>query len=171
MIGLNSPSDVINLPAHEKMAWEHKYKGQFECIFPAEDANRYLPCFPVPRYAEIAALPHVLSGAISPDINSLALTPEEENEFIFEDSLAVFSQTSNNHNSDNSNNFLLPNDVASWIWLKNSEGLSPTDIAHSLAEVQEQPHMLEHLPNPLKKNLMNWLISGTHRLDYPRPLY
>jgi len=112
MIGLNSPDDIINLAVHEKMAWEHKYKGQFECIFP------------------------------------------------------VFSQANNNHNSNNSGNFLLPNDVASWIWLKNSEGLSPTDIAHSLADAQEKPANLsdglfqEQQLKQIWDTLSEWSYAG-----------
>ena len=125
MLGLND-LDQETLSIHEKVQREMQRAKGFECIFPSEDANHYLNCFPVPRYADIASLPKNFNI----DYEQLALQSPSNTEAIFEDSLALLT-----HNTLNkSSGFITPNEIATWIWIQISSGQKPEEIAAELTE-------------------------------------
>jgi tubulin polyglutamylase TTLL5 len=130
ILGLNT-NQQQPLSTLEKASMEKTNTGNFECLFPSEKANEYLNCFPVPRYADIASL--------EPDteINTdkLVLQPKEENEYLFDDSLAIYTESKDKSKGT----FFTPNETALWIWLKNTEGHSPLEIIDELKTVIQKP--------------------------------
>ena len=130
-LGLNdSDSDreaFLALSPAQKAATERARSGSFECLFPTEHANDYLHCFPVPRYLDIATVPEDCDI----DFSRINTTVNENSEHLFDDSLAIFSQ--------NQQQLMLPNDIASWIWLQNAEGQSVAQMVDNLKQATPCP--------------------------------
>jgi len=127
ILGLNETEAPINLNEQQKAAYELERAGGFQCVFPTENANDYLNCFPVPRYADVASLPE----GTDVDYSKIPLKAQEGVEAVFEDSLALLYGI----NSKDEQQFIFPNELATLIWLQNSEGSSPQEIADELSEV------------------------------------
>ncbi|MGH1486826.1 MAG: hypothetical protein ACRBCI_11440 [Cellvibrionaceae bacterium] len=130
LLGLNEPSHQKR-SLKEQTIYEQQHSGNFECLFPAKTANQYLHCFPIPRYHDISCLP----DNTPVDISALNLQPNQNSEYLFEDSLAIYTQQQDGE----AGHFILPNDTALWIWLKNAEGSSPNKIAEELEQVITKP--------------------------------
>ena len=124
ILGLNETNSEHHLNAQQKAAAERQRAGGFQCVFPSEQANDYLHCFPLPRYQDIASLPDV----VKVDYSKLPLHSKPGVEAVFPDSLALLS--SGNHQQ--AAHYIYPNELATWIWLQNSAGLLPEDIAQQL---------------------------------------
>lgn len=129
MMGLNDTSPKENLSYEEIAVKEQQRAGDFSCIFPTEKANDYFNCFPVPRYADIASLPrntHI-------DIDKIQLGADDDSEITFEDSLLLLSPRTEKITQKNDTEFIAPNEIATWIWLKNAERNSPQEIINELS--------------------------------------
>ena len=125
MLGLND-RDTESLSIEEKAHRELSRANGFQCIFPSEQANQYLNYFPVPRYADIASLPK----QVTVDYTKLHLKSAEGIEAIFDDSLALLT-----HNPITQlSSYITPNELATWIWLQNSAGYLPEQIAQELTD-------------------------------------
>jgi tubulin polyglutamylase TTLL5 len=128
LLGLNNPtSDTLS--SHEKAQQEQQQCGNFECLFPTVQANHYFPLFPVPRYSDIAHAPTAI------DSQHLQLTPHEHSDYAFSDSVTIFSSDQHTQHTD----CISPNDIATWIWLKNSEGALPEAIIEELSQTLPRP--------------------------------
>ena len=124
MLGLND-HDQDTLSKSQKAQRELERANGFKCLFPAQTANDYLNCFPVPRFADIASLPR----AVQIDYNKLSLSGNDRVEAVFDESLALLAHDP----VKNTERYIVPNEVATWIWIKNSDGAKPDDIAQELA--------------------------------------
>ena len=125
MLGLNDP-DLDKLSSEERVAREMARAKGFKCLFPNVDANTYLPYFPVPRFADIQSLPK----GVSVDFTKIHTTALEGAEAVFDDSLALLA----NNAIEKKSSFITPNELASWIWIQNSVGNTPDEIAAELEE-------------------------------------
>ncbi len=125
MLGLND-KDSEHLSPEAKAHRELSRSNGFQCIFPTEHANQYLRYFPIPRHAEIASIP----DHVSVDYEQLHLKNAPGTEAIFDDSLALLA-----HNPvTKMSSYITPNELATWIWLQNSAGKLPEQIAQELTE-------------------------------------
>ena len=124
MLGLNDLDKSNDLNEQQKAAYELERAGGFQCVFPTEKANDYFNCFPVPRYADIASLP----AGTEIDHSKIPLQAPEGIEAIFADSLALLY----GRGSGDKQHFIFPNELATLIWLQNSSGMTPQQIAAEL---------------------------------------
>ena len=124
ILGLNDLDKSDNLDEQQKAAYEQERAGGFQCVFPTENANHYLHCFPVPRYADVASLP----DGTKVDQTKIPLQTQEGLEAVFSDSLALLY----GKNTKDGQHFIFPNEIATMIWLQNSAGYSPDEIAAEL---------------------------------------
>ena len=125
MLGLND-LDQHTLSNKQKAQREMERAKGFTCIFPSAEANRYLNCFPVPRFADINSLP----DDFAINYQQLALQSRTDTEAVFEDSLALLA-----HNPLlKTSTFISPNEMATWIWIQTSNGKNPEEIAQELTE-------------------------------------
>jgi len=108
---------------------ENKNRGGFIPLLTQDNANQYLPCFPIPRASDVLAL-----GDTAINYKLINTQVNESKEVVFDDSLAI--QTTD---AKGQVNFLSPNELATWIWIKNSEGLTPPQIAQVLIESMPIP--------------------------------
>lgn len=127
LLGLNNPPSYTPLSAEEKALQEYQQKGEFELLFPAADAQTFFPSFPIPRYADIVEAQRISDVVL--DESNLALTPQEQSDFAFEDSVALLAQ-----DKQGNAECLMPNEMASWIWLNNAQGLAPSDIVQQIMQ-------------------------------------
>lgn len=134
MLGLNDLDTKNSLTEQQNALYEREHLGGFQCVFPTEDANEYLNCFPVPRYADISCLPE----SVNVDYSKIPLQVKEGVEAVFADSLALLCESKNNGLSKGDRQFIVPNELATLIWLNNSEGMLPDEIANDLDEVDSQ---------------------------------
>ena len=125
MLGLND-KDLSELNSSERVAREMSRAKGFDCLFPTLDANAYLPYFPIPRFADIQSLPEGINVDFA-HIHSKAL---ESSEATFDDSLALLASNA----IEKKSSFITPNELASWIWIQNSAGNTPDEIALELTE-------------------------------------
>ncbi|MGH1439697.1 MAG: hypothetical protein ACRBBR_06275 [Cellvibrionaceae bacterium] len=133
MLGLNNKD---KLTACATAAQEKNKQGNFEQLFPGTEPNNYLSCFPVPRGKDIEAL----GKTEVIDYSKINLQANSDNEFLFSDSLALSSKLAlNDIDNDGNNIFFEPDDIATWIWIKNSEGLLPYEIANELQALSPLP--------------------------------
>jgi tubulin polyglutamylase TTLL5 len=128
LLGLNNPSSV-KLTHSEKARQEQQQCGNFERLFPTDKANHYFPLFPIPRHADISHAPIAINS------QQLQLTPHQSSDYAFSDSVTIFS--SDNHAQNT--HCISPNDIAAWIWLKNSEGALPEAIIDELSQTLPCP--------------------------------
>jgi len=140
ILGLNELDANVGKNEQQKAAYERERAGGFQCVFPTENANDYFNCFPVPRYADIVSLPH----GTEIDQTKIPLKAQEGIEAVFPDSLALLY----GKNSKSEQQFIFPNELATLIWLQNSMGLNPEEIAKELAafygpNVSEQKRLAE----------------------------
>ena len=126
MMQLNAPVPDYSPEAKAKI--EYQNRGGFIPLITQDNANDYLSCFPVPRASDIFVL-----GELPIDYKKIPTQIHVANEVIFDDSLAI--QVKNN----DSIQFLTPNELATWVWLKNNEGLTPPEIAAALCETMPIP--------------------------------
>lgn len=161
--------NILNLNTKEQLQQpssakqEQRNRGNFEQLFPGENPNKYLSCFPIPRASDIFSLPKGI------DINHQKINRQAngDNEFLFSDSIALLSYTTSNSKNENINpHFFKPDDIATWIWIKNSEGLSPTEIAQALVEnapcptnVNPQTY-IDELLTTIWNTLSDWSQAG-----------
>ena len=122
---------IIGLNKRKDAPQETPACGDFECLFPTIHANHYLKCFPVPRYQDILSVPN----EVTIDLKQIHLRPRQGSEHVFSDSLALCTQKT----ATSPNEFLLPNEIALWIWIKNAEGLVPNAIAEELQNLVPKP--------------------------------
>ena len=122
MMQLNTPEPDYS--AGSKAIIEQKNCGGFVQLFPGQEPNRYLQCFPVPRAKDVFSL-----GDNEIDCRLLNMQANENSEVVLDDSLAITTINRRGRVS-----FLSPNELATWIWLKNNEGLTPAQIAAELSE-------------------------------------
>ena len=135
MLGLND-HDQDTLTDEQKAQRELDRANGFTCLFPTQTANDYLNCFPVPRFADINSLP----SEVQIDYNALSLTSKDGIEAMFDDSLALLAHDP----LKQIERYIVPNEVATWIWIQNSEGSKPDEIAQELAtNFAEQGSSLE----------------------------
>lgn len=139
IMGLNHTPQPLN--AEDKFLHEQNHHGNFECLFPVHNANDYFSLFPVPRYADINSCLQ-LDEKNTIDSSRLQLKPKNNSEQSFSDSLAIFANTHKHKASE----CILPNDIATWIWLKNSEGEAPELIINELCNTLPCP---DDMPNEL----------------------
>lgn len=131
LIGLNDPNPTILAPL-EKAQQEDQHKGLFERLFPDPTSPENIGLFPVPRYADIVA-----SGLHEQTRNMVpTLTRNDAHNYTFSDSVALFSLTTNKAVEQ----CLAPNDIATWIWLQHSEGLTPDKIIEELQQTLPYPN-------------------------------
>ena len=123
MLGLND-RDQESLSAQERADREMQRAKGFDCVFPSKEANRYLNCFPIPRFADIDSLPE----GFNIDYDQLALQSRAGTEAVFDDSLALLAHNTLNKSSA----FITPNEIATWIWIQISSGKKPEEIAAEL---------------------------------------
>ena len=128
MLGLNESNRPTNLSEQEKAAFELEHAGGFNCVFPTENANDYLNCFPIPRYADVKNLP----SGVEVDFSKLATQAPEGVEAIFPESLALLYGANSEEQQ-----FIFPNELATMIWLQNSSGLNPNEIANELSDISD----------------------------------
>ncbi len=128
LVGLNN-IDNPHLSWQEKQRQEQQQAGNFECLFPNDNANEYLPTFPIPRYKDIKAAEH----STSVNTHLLSLEPQTNYEHTFSDSVAIFGSKRARKNHANHIQPIAPNEMASWIWLKNASGDTPDTIIQELA--------------------------------------
>ncbi|MEO0444369.1 MAG: hypothetical protein AAFZ92_11650, partial [Pseudomonadota bacterium] len=125
ILGLNHREGLGQLSAKARQEWELSHSGAFDCLFPAASAGHYLHCFPIPRFHDLATLPN----GIDCQIDLLPRRAVHEG-ITFSDSLALIPGSGKH--------LLVPNELASWIWLHNAEGHSPEAIVQQLAETLPQ---------------------------------
>ena len=142
IMGLNHSEPITTLTSQERLQWEMDNQGQFECLFPAENINDIINCFPVPRYQDVSTLP----ANIGFTEKAIAINNNAVCEHTFEDSLAIIPS------KDNAT-LIAPNDIASWIWLKNSEGITPTEIAEEILKIAPCPD--ESTPAEFRQKLLS----------------
>ena len=127
MLQLNETEQDYSYDA--KATIEDKNRGGFIPLLTQENANEYLNCFPIPRAKDVFALN---DSAI--DYEQIGTQANADTEIIFDDSLAIVA-----NDLEGDLHFLSPNELATWIWLKNSEGLTPPQIATALSEGMPLP--------------------------------
>ncbi len=130
MLGLNDKDHHL-LTQTEKAQRELERAKGFKCLFPSENANEYLNCFPIPRFADVNSLPN----GFKIDYEKLYLQSQTGTEAVFDDSLALLAHDSTNQTSA----YITPNELATWIWLQNSAGKKPEEIAQELSETFGPP--------------------------------
>jgi len=140
MLQLNEPEQDYSYDA--KATIESNKRGGFIPLLTQENANEYLNCFPVPRAKDVFALD---TNAI--DYSLINTQANDDVEVIFDDSLAIVA-----NDLEGDLHFLSPNQLATWIWLKNSEGLTPPQIAAALSEGMPLPEGLSS--DNFKQNLL-----------------
>lgn len=156
MLQLNTKDDLKSKT--EGASEETQHQGDFEQLFPGDKPDHYLSCFPVPRYSDIKSIPDDMPI----DYTKINLSPRNDNEYLFSDSLALLSNIKQNDEP----HFFQPDDIATWIWIKNSEGLSPQVIAQELKENTPTPvgNSEEDYYNQLLKQvwdtLADWAQAG-----------
>jgi tubulin polyglutamylase TTLL5 len=163
IMGLNHSEPITTLTSQERLQWEMENPGQFECLFPAENINDIVSCFPVPRYQDINTLPTNVAFIEK----SIPISTNAACEHTFEDSLVIVPNNSNSAP-------IAPNDLASWIWLKNAEGITPTMIAEEILEISPCP--CESTPAEFKEVLLSqiwdvladWGQVGVFSGSFPR---
>jgi len=142
----------------EQALSEQKRAGNFQCIFPTHSASNYLHCFPIPRYADIVSLP------LEIDINAQQFerTPSHNASIAFDDSLALLSNSTHKGSPE----LIAPNEIATWIWLKNTEGNTPQTIINELIELLPNTSTLSKedyhfsIANQVWGVLSDWSYNG-----------
>jgi hypothetical protein len=153
LLGLNNPSHS-HYSKEEKAAQERDNCGDFECLFPTKNANDYFPLFPIPRYQDIISN-HPMTAI---DSSRLQLTPHSKSDYAFSDSITIFATKDASQNTQ----CILPNEIATWIWLKISEGESPEDIIVELSDTLPCPEntpnneFLRHISQQVWNVLADW---------------
>ncbi len=160
MIGANeNHPDWSRLSFEEKIRaewdWEQSRCGDFRSVFPGETPERYLTCFPVPRYSDLVLAEH----AAGREMPSLSLEPNAVDEFVADDALALFSKQSES--------FFTPNPTASWIWLQLAEGLTPAQIIDLLCKETSAP--VNQVSRDVWDTLADWAQKGLVRLTDQLP--
>jgi len=125
MLGLND-TDQASLNRSERAERELDRAKGFKCLFPNENANNYLNCFPIPRFADVESL----ANDFKIDYDKLSLQSQSGTEAVFDDSLALLAHDTITQDT----NYIIPNEIATWIWIQNSEGNNPDEIAQELTE-------------------------------------
>ncbi len=125
MLGLND-CDRDTLTLSQKAERELSRAVGFQCLFPSDQANKYLNCFPVPRFADINSL----SSDFEIDYDKLPLTSRDGTEAVFDDSLALLAHDPIKKTTA----YITPNELATWIWIQNSAGAKPNEIAQELTD-------------------------------------
>ena len=123
MLGLN---DQDTLTQGQRAQRELDRAKGFKCLFPTKDANNYLNCFPIPRFADIDSLPN----EVTINYSKLSLESQSAKEAVFDDSLALLANDPVNQVTS----YIAPNELATWIWIQNSEGNTPEQIAQELTQ-------------------------------------
>lgn len=130
MLGLNdpepAPAPVAASPDPEaelvrRDQAELARAGDFQRLYPTAEAARYLPCFPLPRLADVA-LADALAGA---PVARPRVTPIGVSELISEGGLALYGEATGT--------LYRPNPTAAWIWLQATDGKDPDTVARELA--------------------------------------
>ena len=130
MLGLND-ADSSDLSVDERIAREMSRAKGFTCLFPNADANTYLGYFPIPRSADIRSLPN----EVSVDFTNIYSKALDSVEAVFDDSLALLA----NNPAEQKSSFIAPNELACWIWIQNSLGKTPDEIAKELDDDFGEP--------------------------------
>lgn len=133
ILGLNDLDKHV-LTHQERYHYEAAHSGGFECLFPSQAINHYLPVFPIPRYSDIDSAG--LCGIVDP--NALSVTPTDGSDYTFSDSLLIFGEHTRSSMSLRAQ-VIVPNELATWIWLKISIGESPESIVDELLNTLSQP--------------------------------
>lgn len=144
---------------------EQKRAGNFQCIFPTHSASHYLHCFPIPRYADSVSLP----TDIDIEDQLFESTPISHASITFDDSLALL--TNNTHKD--SPELIAPNEIATWIWIKNAEGNTPQTIINELIELLPNTSTLSkeayhfNIANQVWGVLSDWSYNGLFTKNKP----
>ena len=162
LLGLNNAPDELPTTAEARADQEYRQRGQFELLFPAENANDYFNCFPVPRYADIQQAKWLCDVEI--DQSRLALLPQEGSDVAFDDSIALLTA-----DSEGQPQCIVPNELASWIWLNNAEQVPPKAIIQQLMQTvpQQSVEAYDGIAQQVWDVLADWsqanVFAGTHK--------
>jgi len=135
MLGLNDADPVPPLAAEtadpeaelaRQAEVELARAGDFMRLYPSPQAERYLPCFPLPRLVDVAVADAV-AGAPVPRPR---VVPRQATEIIGEDGLALYGERRGS--------LFRPNPTAAWIWLQATDGKDPDTVARELASASGQ---------------------------------
>lgn len=135
MLGLNDPDPVRPAPGEaedpeaelaRQAEAELARAGDFQRLYPSAQAARYLPCFPLPRLADVA-LADAVAGAPVPRPQVM---PRQAAEIITEEGLSLYGERRGA--------LFRPNPTAAWIWLQATDGKDPDTVARELAAASGQ---------------------------------
>lgn len=148
------PEERIRVTAREELA----RAGGFKRLIPSRDANRYLSCFPLPRPADMILADEASESPVSrPHLKS-----RKTAEIIGDNRLSLYSEQSGT--------LYTPNETASWIWLKATDGNDPDRVADELLEAQRSAEQ-EVNPWDIRKEvwdvLADWAETGLLIQDMP----
>ncbi len=117
------PDDIAAVIAASER--EAESAGDFERIYPADDAGGFFPFFPAPRYADIALAEATgIRGA-----DDYRFAANAAGEYAFDDEIVLHSNAANK--------LMSPSTAGAYIWLRASGGDAPGDIARDLAELTD----------------------------------
>ncbi|PWG63082.1 amylase [Sediminicurvatus halobius] len=160
MLGLNDPGPPLP-PLAEATDPEAELRrrdetelaraGDFQRLYPAGNAARYLPCFPLPRLADVALADARAGGPVArPQV-----TPRGVAEVVTERSLSLYGE--------GTGTLYRPNATAAWIWLQATAGKDPDTVARELAQATGT-HAGERAPWAAREQvwtaLADWAASG-----------
>jgi tubulin polyglutamylase TTLL5 len=155
LLGLNERKpDRSQQPVAERVVaeaeWERQRAGGWTRVFPAEDAEQFLPFLPLPRLADMVLAEH----AMGQRLERPRVRPHATVEIISDNQLSLYDE--------DSGTLYTPNPSAAWIWLQAADGHDPDRIAAELAAARGQasgePDWATR--NEVWEVLADWATSG-----------
>jgi len=155
LLNLNDPEakalDIDDEIAMLAFAGEEASRaGRFEKIYPAGDADVFLPYFPIPRLADIT----LARTTTKKPLADLTLEPCGAHEIIADDGLALFTTQTGR--------LLTPDAAASFLWLNATQGESPDAIANSLINLTGKGKISDKQAHALRKDIWGSLADWGH---------
>jgi hypothetical protein len=156
LVGIDEPAtDRSALPPTDRIRLEAEAElsraGDFSRIYPASDAIRYLPFFPLPRLADM-----VLADAVADTpLPRPKVAPRHTAELITNDGLSLYAGASGT--------LYAPNASAAWIWLRAADGADPDEITDELLASRRQSGAAADdwaVRRQVWDSLADWAASG-----------
>ena len=166
LVGLNEPKlakpepcDIAAVIADSER--EFGRAGDYERVYPGEDAKDFFPFFGAPRFADVA-LAEAVAGAA---LGDYVVSPRAVDEFVFGDDLTLAAHQTGR--------MLTPSPTGAYIWLRASKGDAPDAIASdlaALAQAQGDSPDMEGDPTVLARQtvwetLADWARAGVVGAD------
>lgn len=160
LLGLNlPPREPVEADPAARIVAESEAElaraGDFQCIYPSTDVERYLPFFPLPRLADMV-LADAVKGA---PVARPKLRRGHAAEIIGEDRLVLYGE--------HDGRLYETNPTAAFVWLKATDGADPDTVTRELAVATGKPLDDWALRADVWNFLADWAGAGLLRQREP----